>query len=161
LKWTFRKEGNAIACRAGKDGDIKSDEKAIKCEQGKHRKKEKKHAEVAHAKKAESSNLDSSNESIHVMEPGQRIPCKKRFAQHTIQFDYKGNQANIKDSESDDDRKMPAKICRRKPKKVADPMDTESSEDTDADEDHKASKVEKPSSSLLTKRRTVTLTLID
>jgi hypothetical protein len=76
------------------------------------------------------------------MEPGQRIPCKKRYAQRTIQFDARGNQVNIKDSDSDDDRKMPAKISRKKPKKVADPMDTKSSEETD-EEDFKASKEEK------------------
>jgi hypothetical protein len=85
---------------------------------------------------------DSSNESIIVMEPGQRILSKKRYAQHTFQFDSKGNQAGIKDSDSDDDRKMPAKISCKKPKKVADPMDTESSEETDEDEDDKASKEE-------------------
>jgi hypothetical protein len=141
-KWTFLKEVNAIARRAGKNGNIKIVEKAIKRKQGKHRKKEKKFAKVAHSKKAESSNSDSSDQSIHVMEPGQRIPCKKRFVQQTIQFDYKGNQVNIEDSESDNDCKMPAKISRKKPKKVAEPMDTESSEETDEDEDYKASKEE-------------------
>jgi hypothetical protein len=50
-KWTFRKEVNAIARRAGKNGDIKLVKKAIKRKQGKHRKKEKKHAKVALAKK--------------------------------------------------------------------------------------------------------------
>jgi hypothetical protein len=129
--------------RAGKNGDIKIVEKAIKHQQGKHGNKEKKHTKVARAKKVESSNSDSSNESINVMEPGQRIPCKKRYAQRTIQFDSKGNQVDIKDSESDDDRKMPAKSSRKKPKKVADPMDTESSEETDEDEDTKASKEKK------------------
>jgi hypothetical protein len=144
-KQTFCKEVNAIARRAGKNGNIKIVEKAIKCKQGKHRKKEKKHAKVDCAKKGEPSNSDSSNESINVMEPGQRIPCKKRFVQHTIRFDYKGNQVDIEDSDSEDDRKMPAKISRTKPKKVADPMDTESSEETDEDEDYKASKEEKAS----------------
>jgi hypothetical protein len=38
---------------------------------------------------------------------------------------------------------MPAKISRKKPKKVADPMDIESSEETDEDEDFKASTEEK------------------
>jgi hypothetical protein len=107
-KWTFCKEVNAIACRASKNGDIKLIKKAIKRKQGKHGKKEKKHAKVACAKKAESSNSDSSDESIHVMEPSQRIPCKKRFAQRTIQFDSKGKKVDIEDSDSDDDRKMPA-----------------------------------------------------
>jgi hypothetical protein len=41
-------------------------------------------------------------------------------------------------------------------------MDTESSEETDEDEDYKASKEEKAFiKSMLTKRRTVKLTLID
>jgi hypothetical protein len=53
-KRTFCKEVNAFACRAGKNGDIKIVEKAIKREQGKHGKKEKKQAKVAHAKKVES-----------------------------------------------------------------------------------------------------------
>jgi hypothetical protein len=95
---------------------------------------------VARAKKVESSNSDSSNESINVMEPGQRTPCKQRYVQGTIQFNSKGNQVDIKDSDSDDDSKMPAKSSRKKPEKVADPMDTESSEETDEDEDFKASK---------------------
>jgi hypothetical protein len=98
---------------------------------------------VARAKKAESSDSESSDESINVMEPGQRIPCKKRYAQRTIRFDARGNQVDIEDSDSDDDCKMPAKISRKKPKKVADPMDTEFSEETDEDEDFKASKEEK------------------
>jgi hypothetical protein len=98
---------------------------------------------VACAKKAESSASDSSDESINVMEPGQRIPRKKRYAQRTIRFDARGNQVDIEDSDSDDDHKMPAKISRKTPKKVADPMDTESSEETDEDEDFKASKEEK------------------
>jgi hypothetical protein len=73
-----------ILSSAGKNDNIKIVKKAIKREQGKHRKKEKKHKKVARAKKAESSDSNSSDESIHVMEPGQRIPCKKRFAQPTI-----------------------------------------------------------------------------
>jgi hypothetical protein len=108
LKQTFRKAVNAIARRAGKNGDIKIVKKAIKRKQGKHGKKEKKHAKVACAKKFESSDSDSSNESINVMEPGQRIPCKKRYAHCTIRFDSKGNQVDIEDSDSDDDRKMSA-----------------------------------------------------
>jgi hypothetical protein len=142
-KWTFHKAFNAIARRAGKNGNIKLVEKAIKRKQGKHRKTENKHAKVARAKKAESSDSDSSDESINVMEPGQRIPCKKIYAQRTIQFNARGDQVDVEDSNSDDDRKMPAKISHKNPKKVADPMDTESSEETDEDEDFKASKEEK------------------
>jgi hypothetical protein len=69
---------------AGKNGKIKIVEKAIKRKQGKHGKKEYKHAKVDCAKKAESSGSDSSDESINVMEPGQRIPGKKRFVHTTI-----------------------------------------------------------------------------
>jgi hypothetical protein len=98
---------------------------------------------VARAKKSQSRDSDSSDESINVMEPGQRIPCKKRYAQRTIRFDARGNQAGFEDSDSDDDRKMPVKIIHKKPKKVADPMDEESSEETDEDEDFKASEEEK------------------
>jgi hypothetical protein len=105
---------------------IKIVEKAIKREQGKHGKKEIKRAKVACAKKSQSSDSDSSDESINVMEPGQMIPCKKRYAQRTIRFDARGNLVDIEDSDSDDDCKMPAKISLKKPKKVADPMDTES-----------------------------------
>jgi hypothetical protein len=72
-KQTFRKEVNAIAHKAIKNGDIKLVKKAIKRKQGKH-KKEKKNSNVACAKKAESSNSDASNGSMHVLEPGQRIP---------------------------------------------------------------------------------------
>jgi hypothetical protein len=98
---------------------------------------------MAHAKKAESRNSDSSDGSMHIMEPGQRIPCKKRFVQHTIQIGVNGKKVNIEDSDSDDDRKIPAQISRKEPKKVADPMDTDSSAETDEDEDSKASKEEK------------------
>jgi hypothetical protein len=45
-KQTFRKEVNAIAGRAGKHGDIKLVEKAIKREQGKQAKQEKKQVKV-------------------------------------------------------------------------------------------------------------------
>jgi hypothetical protein len=60
----------------------------------------------------------------------------KGYAQPTIQFDARGNQVNIEDSDSDDDRKMPAKISCKKTKKVADPMDTEDKkENSDTDSD--------------------------
>jgi hypothetical protein len=160
-KWTFSKEVNAIACRAGKNSNIKIVKKAIKRKQGKHRKKEKKHAKVACAKKAESSNSDSSDESIHVMEPGQRIPPKKRLAQRTIQFYYKGNQVDIEDSESDDDRKMPAKISQKNLKRSLSPWTQNPLRRLMKMRTTKQAKRKKPSSSLLAKRRTVTLTLID
>jgi hypothetical protein len=49
----------------------------------------------------------------------------------------------MEDSDSDDDSKMPAQISSKKPEKVADPMDTDSSAETDEDEDTKARKEEK------------------
>jgi hypothetical protein len=48
---------------------------------------------------------------------------------------------DIENSDSEDDRKMPAKISCKKPKKVADPMNTDS--DSSEDEDLKAQKEEK------------------
>jgi hypothetical protein len=142
-KRTFRKEVNAIARKAGKHGDIKIVEKAIKREQGKHDKKNKKNAKVVRAKKAESSDSDSSDGSMHVMEPGQRIPRKKKFAQRTIRMNAKGKTIDIENSDSEDGRKMPAKISRKKPKKVADLMDTDSSTEASEHEDLKVSKEEK------------------
>jgi hypothetical protein len=156
-KQTFCKEVNAIARRAGKNGDIKLVKKAIKREQGKHGKKEKKHTKVARAKKAESSDSDSSDESINVM----RMPNKKRYAQRTILFDARGNHVDIKDSDSDDDHKMPAKISRKKPKKSLIPWTQNPLRRLMKMRISKQAKRKKPSSSLLTKRRTVTLTLID
>jgi hypothetical protein len=50
-KRPFRKEVNAIAHRVGKHGDIKLVEKAIKCEQGKQAKHEKKTQESGACKK--------------------------------------------------------------------------------------------------------------
>jgi hypothetical protein len=47
---------------------------------------------------------------------------------------------------------MPAKISCKKSKKVADPMDTESSEETDEDEDYKASKEERAFLKLIDKK---------
>jgi hypothetical protein len=79
---------------------------------------------------------------MHVMEPGQRIPRKKKLCKRTIQIGSNGKQVDIEDSDSDDDHKMPSQISRKKPKKVADPMDTDSSAETDEDEDCKAVKEE-------------------
>jgi hypothetical protein len=53
----------------------------------------------------------------------------------------KGKVVDIKNSNSEDDRKMPANISRKKPKKVADPMNMDS--DSSEDEDLKAQKEEK------------------
>jgi hypothetical protein len=48
---------------------------------------------------------------------------------------------DIENSDLEDDHKMPAKFSRKKPKKVADPMNTDS--DSSEDEDLKALKEEK------------------
>jgi nucleolin len=131
-----------MARRAGKHGDIKIVEKAIKREQGKSlkaNKANKKQAKAA-AKKAESSDSDSSDGSMHNIE--SRIPCKKRIAKRNVRYNSNGEIVDIEDSDSEDDRKMPAQISRKKPKKkvAEDPMDTDSS---DEEQDCKASKEEK------------------
>jgi hypothetical protein len=145
-KRTFRKEVNAMARRAGKHGDIKIVEKAIKREQIKSvkaNKPNKKKAKAAAAKKAESSDSESSSDgSMHNMEA--RIPRKKRVVKKrkNVRFNSQGKVVAIEDSDSEDERKMPAQISRKKPKLVADPMDTDSDE-TDEDEDCFVSKEEK------------------
>jgi hypothetical protein len=175
LKRTFCKEVNAIAHRAGKNDDIKIFEKAIKHEQGKHGKKEKKHTKVACAQKVESSDSDSFDESINVMEPGQRIPCKKRYAQRTIQFDSKGNQVNSVLSDlTPGVIKLTLKIliqmmiakCLLKSdvknlKRLLIPWTQNPLRRLMKMRTTKQAKRKKPSSSLLTKKRTVKLTLID
>jgi hypothetical protein len=143
-KRTFRKEVNAIAHRVGKNGDIKIVKKAIKRKQGKHRKKK-----LNMQKWPVQKRLSLVIQTL-LMSPLMLWNRVKGFLARrdmrsiaTIRFDARGNQVNIADSDSDDDRKMPAKISRKKPKKVADPMNTESSEETDEDEDFQASKEEK------------------
>jgi hypothetical protein len=117
LKRTFRKEVNAIVRRAGKHGGTKLVERAIKCKQGKQTKLVKKHEKVARAKKAADTDSESSDESMHNME--SRI---------------------IKDSNLEDDRKMPAKISRKKPKKVGELIESDS--ESSKDEEGKLSKEE-------------------
>jgi hypothetical protein len=159
---TFCKEVNAIARTTGKNGDIKLVEKAIKRKQCKHGKKEKTHAKVARAKKAESSDSDSSDESINVMEPVQRIPCKKRYAQRTIRFDARGIQVGIEDSDSMMIAKCPLKSAVKKLKRLLIPWTQNLLRRLVKMRISKQAKRKKPSSSLLlTKRRTVKLTLID
>jgi hypothetical protein len=68
---------------------------------------------VAHAKKAVTSDSESSDESKNNME--SRIPCKKkRVAIKNIRYNSKEEVVDIKDSESEDDQKMPAQITSRK-----------------------------------------------
>jgi hypothetical protein len=114
-------------------------EKAIKPELGKQAKHEKKHNKVVRAKKVVASDSELSDESIHNME--SRIPCKKKVSIKNVCLNSKGKVVDIENSDSEDDRKMPTKISRKKPKKVADPMNTDS--DSSEDEDEKAQKEEK------------------
>jgi hypothetical protein len=112
-------------------------ESALKREQGKldkqaGRASSKKHAKKAAAKK--SSNNDSlSDESMHNMEA--RIPWKKQYSKkyastRTIWFNS-NSKIMAEESESDNDRKMPSKMSKKKATKKsnkkpvsADPMDT-------------------------------------
>jgi hypothetical protein len=122
-KRTFRKEVNSIARRVGKHGGIKLVEKAIKPEQVKQAKQAKKHEKVAHAKKVAESDSELS-ESMHNLE--SRIPCKKKVSIKNVHLNTKGEVVDIKDSDSEDDRKIPAKISSKNPKKVADSIDSDS-----------------------------------
>jgi hypothetical protein len=139
-KRTFRKEINLMARCAGKHNGLKIVESALKREQGKLEKQagqasSKKHAKKAAAKKS-SGNDTSSAESMHNMEA--RIPWKKqhskKYASRTIWFNSNGKVV-AEESDSDNDRKMPAKMSKKKATKKsnkkpvsADPMDTSSDE---------------------------------
>jgi hypothetical protein len=138
-KRTFHKEVNAIARQAGKHGDIKTVEKAIKREQGKQAKLVKKHEKLTRGKKVAETDSDSSDGSMHNME--SRIPCKKTKSIKNVCLNSKGKVVDIEDSDFKDDCKMPAKISRKKPKKVADPIESDS--ESSKDEEVKAHKEEK------------------
>jgi hypothetical protein len=135
------------------DGALRQ-ESALKREQGKLEKQagqasSKKHAKKAAAKK--SSNNDSpSDESMHNMEA--RIPWKKqyskKYASRTIQFNSNGKVV-AEESDSDNDRKRPAKLSKKKSTKKsnkkpvsADPMDT-SLDESDKKKNNSANKEEK------------------
>jgi hypothetical protein len=119
-KRTFRKEVNAIACRAGKHGGIKLVEKVIKREQGKQAKIAKKHKKVARAKKVADTDSDTSEESMHNLE--SRIPCKKSKSIKYVRLNSKGKGVDIENSDLEDDRKMPAKISRKNPRRSLIPL---------------------------------------
>jgi hypothetical protein len=127
-KRTFRKEVNAIACRAGKKGGMKLVEKAIKGKQGKLAKK---HEKVARAKKVADTDSESSDESMHNME--SRIPCKKTKSVKNVCLNSKGKVVDIEDSDLEDD-------CK-KPKKVAELIESDS--ESSKDEEGKLPKEEK------------------
>jgi hypothetical protein len=160
-KRNFYKEVNAIAPRAGKNGDIKLVKKAIMCKQGKHRKKEKKYAKVACAKKAESSDSDSSDESINVMEPGQRIPHKKDMHSVLSALTLRVIKSTSKILIQMIITKCLLKSAIKNLKRLLIPWTQNPLRRLMKMRTTKQAKRKKPSSSLLTKRRTVKLTLID
>jgi hypothetical protein len=77
--------------------------------------------------KAESSDSESSDEEMHNSEA--RIPRKKKFVKN-VRYNSKGEVVAVEgDSESEDDRKMPAKISKKRSPKVAELMETDSSDE--------------------------------
>jgi hypothetical protein len=158
VKQTFFKEVNAIARSAGKNSDIKLVQKAIKCRQGKHGKKEKKHAKVACAKKATQTPLMNplmlwnlvkgflerkdlcsvlSDLTLRVIKLTSKILTLMMIAKRLLKSAVK----NLKRSLNPWTQNPLRKLMKMRNTKQA--------------------KRKKPSSSLLTKRRTVKLTLID
>jgi hypothetical protein len=140
-KRTFRKEVNAMARRAGKCNSLKIVESAIKREKGKQAKQNSKtYAKAAVAKKNEENDSDSSTESMHNLE--DRIPLKKKYATkyttpRNVRYNSKGEVVAIEgdsepDSDSEDDRKMPAKVSKKRAHKM-EPLDTSSSDESDGD----------------------------
>jgi hypothetical protein len=55
-----------------------------------------------------------------------RIPRKKIKSVKNVRLNSKGKVVDIEDSDSEDDRKMPAQIKRKKPKTVVEYMDYDS-----------------------------------
>jgi hypothetical protein len=70
-----------------------------------------------------------------------RIPCKKTKSIKNVRLNSKGKVVAIENSDLEDDRKMPAIISSKKPKKVADSIDLDS--DISKDEELKVHKEEK------------------
>jgi hypothetical protein len=144
-KRTFRKEVNAMARRAGRHDGLKFVESALKREKGKLAKRDsKKHAKKSVAKKPEPEDMDtSSDESMHHME--ERIPRKKLYRNKTVRFNNKGEVVAVDSSasESEDDRKMPAKIAKKKARKVV--VDPFESSDMSDEEEASTNKPNKPS----------------
>jgi hypothetical protein len=144
-KRTFRKEVNAMARRAGRNDGLKIVESALKREQGKLAKRaSKKHAKKSVAKKPEPEDMDtSSDESMHHME--ERIPRKKLYKSKNVRINHKGKVVVIEssDSESEDDRKMPAKLEKKKSRKVV--VDPFASSDMSDEEETSTNKPNKPS----------------
>ena len=127
-----------MARRAGKNDGLKIVEKAIKREQGKLAKQSsKKYAKAAAAKNADTDS--DSDESMHHLE--SRIPRKKCYASRTVRINSRAEVVDIEDSDSEDDRKMPAKITKKRAHK-AESMDTDSSDDEEG-LDNKATAEEK------------------
>jgi hypothetical protein len=136
-KRTFRKEVNAMARRAGKNDGLRIVELAVKREKGKQARFDtKNYAKAAAAKKAEDTDSDTSNESMHNLEA--RIPLKKKFAAkytdtRNVRYNSKGEIVAIEgDSDSEEDRKMPAKISKKRAHK-SEHMDDTSSDESDGD----------------------------
>ena len=89
-KRTFRKEVNAMARKASKEGSLDLYASALKREQGKAAKRDKK---VAAKRKAAESSDSESEESVHLME--DPIPRKKKAKTSIF--------ASLKDAESSED----------------------------------------------------------
>jgi hypothetical protein len=161
IRRDFPKEVNAIARRAGKNCNIKLVKKAIKRKQGKHRKKEKKHAKVALPKGLSLAtqtppmnpfmlwnlvkgflarkNLRSvlSNLTIKEIKSTSKILTQMMIAKPLLKSAVKNLKRSLIPWTQNPLRRLMKMRTTRQAKR------------------------KKPSSSLLTKRRTVTLTLID
>jgi hypothetical protein len=90
-------------------------ENAIKRKQGKQAKHEKKHKKVAGAKKVVASDSNLLDESMHNLE--SRIPCEKKVSIKNVCLNSKGKVVDIKNSNLEDDCKMPKKISHKNPRR--------------------------------------------
>jgi hypothetical protein len=136
-KRTLRKEVNAIARRAGRHDGLKIVESALKREQAKKagRTSKKQDKKVKVAKKPVEEDT-SSDESMHCIE--NRIPRKKGKTYKNVRFNSVGKVVAI-EGDSDDDKKIPAKILKKKSSKKI--IEVESS--SDEEDPYKPTKEEK------------------
>jgi hypothetical protein len=136
--------------RAGKHDGLKIVESALKREQGKLEKQAGRASSKKHAAKRSSDDDTLLDESMHNIEA--RIPWKKqyskKYASRTIRFSSHGKVV-AEESDSDNDRKMPAKMSKKKATKKsnkrpvsADPMNTSLNE-SDKKKTNSATKEEK------------------
>jgi hypothetical protein len=161
LKRTFRKEVNAIARRAGKNGNIKSVKKAIKREQGKHGKKEKKNAKLPVRKRLSQATQTPPMNLLMLWNLVKGFLARRDMRSVLSDLTPGVIKSTTKILTQMMIAKCLLKSAIKKLKRSLIPWTQNPLRRLMKMRISKQAKREKPSSSLLTKRKTVELTLID